>query len=603
MVIQSLGLSPPLPRQLHRIDERPGTAGRLTFLTATPPLTATLPGDIAPPARADIETVGRPVRATFSDRGETGTFRALFSRVGVAYHSWERGAVRSRPPRRPARSLYHRRMCENEAVSPTSNATVPHDTALELGAALKSDVFSEESRARASTAAYIVSALESGGVRFVLPRNFELPAELSGDLDLWIAPRDLHRAAEVVLGTARDLGWSLVSRWELPRHLQYAFYRDTGPKTEPVGLAVDLEAEIGHKGFRYAPIEPFLENPRRDEPFPRPRREGEAVGLALHSVLSKEALSSRYRERLATYELDGFSGFARTTLPESVASELIRWVGGGAPEGGLASLAARLRRKLAILRPANMLRPAFVRLLAWSRFLKPREGLLLALVGPDGSGKSTISSLVQRKLPRLPTPVDSVYMGKKKVVLPTSRLIRLLSTHLGDTSFVPGPPPTGNDTCDREETASEDADLSLVSRAADVMGLLNWLAEQWYRYLTEIRPVLQQGGVVLTDRYFVDFIQRPEFSVAHRPLVRRLLIRLFPEPDLAVLLWADPAVLAARKPEYDPKQGAIMLRRFRSTLQHYDGSLEIRTDVGAASATATEIAREVLNAMAGRYRG
>lgn len=474
------------------------------------------------------------------------------------------------------------------------------DTTLELKAGLKSQVPSEQPTSRASSAAYIVSALEAEDVRFVLPRNFELPGELSGDLDIWIAPPDLRRAADIVVATARKIGWKLVSRWALPRHIQYAFYHDTGPKTEPLGLAVDLEAEIGHKGFRYAPIEPFLANPRHEGRFPRPQLTAQAVGLALHAALSKEAVSSRYRKKLEACDLDGFSGFARTTLPASVASRLAEWVARDTPQDELASLAARLRRKLVILRPANMVRPALVRLLAWSRYLTPRSGFLLAVVGPDGSGKSTISSLVQDMFPRLPNPVESVYLGKKKAVLPTSRLIRRLSTRLGNTSFVPGPPPTGIDRHESTPTANDGAGTSLVSRIADVMGLLNWLAEQWYRYLTEIRPVLQQGGVVLTDRYFIDFIQRPESSVAHRPILQRLLIRLFPEPDLAVLLWADPAVLAERKPEYDPEQGAAMLRRFRSIVQHYDGSMEMRTDLGSARATSTELTHEILNAMAGR---
>lgn len=458
----------------------------------------------------------------------------------------------------------------------------------------------EEPRRRA--AAELCRALDDGGLEFALPRNFELPEALVGDLDVWVRPEELSSASRIVLDTARKEGWSLIARWELPWHRQYTFCR-TGslPGDSPLHLAVDLEAEVGRKGYRYAPLRPFLEGRRWEGPFPRPADGARSVALALHVVLSKGELSPRYREHLLSCHSEAFSAFAQTVLPRRAAGDLGRWIDSEMPEDSIPELAARLRSQLALTRPDNLVRRAYVRARARARFLTRRRGFLVAFVGPDGGGKTTTANLVREKLPRLPAPVSMVYMGKKDTVLPTSRLVRWISSRFGSSALVPGPPHVDDDeaaSAPEAETSPIRERPSLLTRVADVLGLANWLAEQWWRYLTEIRPVLQQEGIVLTDRYFLDFVQRPDASVAHSEPVQRLLLRLFPEPDLTVLLSADAATLRKRKPTGGGTDREATLSRMRQAVAQYTLAVEVSTGGGSPEATASTLASRIVQHMA-----
>jgi thymidylate kinase len=109
---------------------------------------------------------------------------------------------------------------------------------------------------------------------------------------------------------------------------------------------------------------------------------------------------------------------------------------------------------------------------------------------------------------------------------------------------------------------------------------------------------LQQGGIVLADRYGFDVAQRDASSLAHHPSLARLLPRIFPRPDLTYLLWEEPEVLHRRKAERSVEDSAALLERLRRTLAEVPTLRQIRTDeppARIANRIATEIC-EVLEA-------
>jgi thymidylate kinase len=173
----------------------------------------------------------------------------------------------------------------------------------------------------------------------------------------------------------------------------------------------------------------------------------------------------------------------------------------------------------------------------------------VALIGPDGSGKTTVSNRLQTELG---LPVTSIYMGvnlyQSGVMLPHTRLIlRLRGLLDGDdadaTSDIETPRP-------RPTTAPGRA----LASARSSLRLANWLAEEAYR-LWVARRHTRRGRVVIFDRHFFAdfFVADISADGAARPLGRRvhgfMLQRVFPKPDLVVCLDAPAEVLYARKPE------------------------------------------------------
>jgi thymidylate kinase len=142
-------------------------------------------------------------------------------------------------------------------------------------------------------------------------------------------------------------------------------------------------------------------------------------------------------------------------------------------------------------------------------------GMRVAVVGPDGAGKSTLIESIRNTVP-LPTRV--IYMGLSAGALRHARRLR-----------VPG--------------------LVFAASAAII----------WARYLRG-RYHQGLGHLVLFDRYVYDaFTPHPAQLTTAQHLSRRASGFLCPQPDVTIFLDAPGSVMHARKPSYT----APMLENWR----------------------------------------
>jgi thymidylate kinase len=171
----------------------------------------------------------------------------------------------------------------------------------------------------------------------------------------------------------------------------------------------------------------------------------------------------------------------------------------------------------------------------------------VALVGPDGAGKSTVARQV---LAGLPFPARRVYMGvnleASSTMLPTTRLALAVKRARGGRPDMTGRTGSGPGEPGRRRRGA-------MAGLRSSLRMANWIAEEWYRQA--IASVHQRRGrVVVFDRHFFcdyyahDVVDRPGRSLAGRVHGFNLR-RLYPRPDLVVLLDAPAEVLHARKGE------------------------------------------------------
>jgi thymidylate kinase len=172
-----------------------------------------------------------------------------------------------------------------------------------------------------------------------------------------------------------------------------------------------------------------------------------------------------------------------------------------------------------------------------------RRSFTVALVGPDGAGKSTVSALLESA--QLPRPVKRIYMGlnleSSSVMLPTTRLLVAAQRARGDGQ--------------RSATRSTAPGGGWRHTVRDGVRMTVWMAEEWLRFAVANR-YSRRGYIVVFDRhFFLDYYHSdiagtatPDRRLFHR-LHAWMLEHAHPRPQLVVCLDVPGRVLFDRKGE------------------------------------------------------
>jgi thymidylate kinase len=177
----------------------------------------------------------------------------------------------------------------------------------------------------------------------------------------------------------------------------------------------------------------------------------------------------------------------------------------------------------------------------------------VALIGPDGAGKTTISRQLAETFP---LPVKYFYMGASTrasdILLPTTRLLRGLKRLGGKLS---GARLSGRV---RDWFDPDNPVWRFFAGVGLGVHLANQVCEEWYRQLWAAY-YRRHGYLVVFDRHYSSdyFAYDILTSGKERPLASRmrgfLLKRFYPWPDLVIYLDAPAKVLFARKRQWTPK--------------------------------------------------
>ncbi|WP_164100503.1 nucleoside/nucleotide kinase family protein [Candidatus Laterigemmans baculatus] len=198
-------------------------------------------------------------------------------------------------------------------------------------------------------------------------------------------------------------------------------------------------------------------------------------------------------------------------------------------------------------------------------------GFTVAMVGPDGAGKTTVC---RELVVALQTPAQYVYMGINlecsNVLLPTTRLWLEMKRWRGKR-------PDMSRGVRRKDPQTKNRIKGLIRNGKSDLRLLNLMGEEIFRQ-SVCWYWRMRGRLVLCDRdFFCDYyaydVAPPEDD---RGVVQRmhgwLLKTLYRRPDLLIVLEASPEQMLGRKGEGtvdELERRCLEYRQLKSQFKHF----------------------------------
>lgn len=210
----------------------------------------------------------------------------------------------------------------------------------------------------------------------------------------------------------------------------------------------------------------------------------------------------------------------------------------------------------------------------WRRFKRQLDcmrrptGLLVACLGPDGSGKRRlIGALSDEPI----QPFDHVYTMRMR-----PRLIRQAPVNPTVAPWLKKP----------RSAVAVPAKLAL------------FVVDYWLGYLVRMRPRMTRAGLVVSDRYYDDVLVDPRrYRLRRRYGLARALVPWIPRPDLWLVLDAPAEVLKDRQREVTEEESSRLRTEYRRVLRGKDNLVvldasrsEAEVLVGAQRAIVKELA-------------
>jgi len=357
------------------------------------------------------------------------------------------------------------------------------------------------------------AALDRASIRWCLLRGDAELDRVGADVDLLIAQED--RAA--VTTVLERMGYVRLASWGWATHRFFVTYdveHDTWVKLDFVSAL-----SFGpHAAIETGAAAACLERREMVDGIPLLAGEDRFWALLLHCILDRGDVPERHggplRALAGSVGADGplgswFAAHAAHGWDPALALSLAR-------DGNWPPLLAMGKQMGSVWRGQSgpMLairgRRALVRRMTKLRTLLLEPGLTIALLGPDGAGKSTLAAELGR----------TFYFGTRSVYM-----------GLYGAGSAVGTPPRGP--------------VDHVGRLAGHVG------RQWSGYLRAVFH-RSRGRLVVYDRFGYDALLRlPRNRWIGARIRRWLLSHAIPSPDLVLLLDAPAELLHARKQDHD----------------------------------------------------
>ena len=380
----------------------------------------------------------------------------------------------------------------------------------------------------------LFSELQKQGILYVVLRNYmEFPkVPVDTDIDLLISLKDEKRYREVFKLAAKEHNVAIV-RERRNVHVRAFFIYQRRP--ERMALWIDAFTSFTSKGLAWAEAGVALNARYENEQGIYVMPKGmEGASLLLKEILANRPVKEKYFDSIKRYANQDPPSFLKL-LSLHMDSRLAKTIHLHACRGEWTNAfkeGGKWRRSIFL---ANFWRAPIKNITYFMSFgvqsvmeqVKPRGGLMIACIGPDGAGKSTLCAALKKRLQDYPFLKVKMYHGTFGL-FPELQQIR--SAILPRKTQGGLPLPVYN-------LPSQNSSLrSLVHLLYyGIEGIVIWPLIFWGSL---------RGDVFLFDRYFYDFA-----IPGKNQWLFTILQKVIPRPDAVFLLVSSPEQIYQRKPE------------------------------------------------------
>ena len=396
-----------------------------------------------------------------------------------------------------------------------------------------------------------IHAVERTGLGFCVLNSYtEYPERVSSDVDA--VAEDPERVPHLLSGI-RNAALVRAAHTGAASATSYVLCR--WHEGRPRFLTLHVGVDCRRHGRVFLRAEEFLEHSRPFGFFMVPSPAPEFAAYLVKKVHQGSLDDSRARRLGELYREDpeGCGIYLRRLLPAAEA-DLVAEAAEGGDWDPVRARMARLRKAMAARvdreRPLEVLLNRLAT--PWKRLrnaLRP-PGLMVAVLGVDGAGKSTVMAAIERDLGPAFWSTKQYHGRALESPLRWTRRVRE-RRRLRDAEIDAEDGRARKTPRDPHARSMRGLGLSLVK-------LVAWWADfTVLGYVMDVHPRLRRSALVLFDRYYQDLLVDPRRHRYGGPLwLARVAQRLYPKPDLVILLDAAPEVLHGRKREVSPRETA-----------------------------------------------